>query len=44
VDAKSRALVWRGTAKGVVADPAEAAEKATKAVRRMLDNFPPRGS
>jgi len=44
VDAKSRALVWRGMAKGVVADPAEAAEKATKAVRRMLDNFPPRGS
>jgi hypothetical protein len=44
VDAKSRALVWRGTATDVVVNRADAADKVTKAVRRMLDNFPPRSN
>ena len=44
VDAKSRTLVWRGTATDVVENRADAGDKASKAVRRMLDNFPPRSN
>jgi Domain of unknown function (DUF4136) len=42
VDATSRALVWRGTATDVVADRADAIDEIAKAVRQMLDDFPPR--
>ena len=42
VDAKSKELVWRARATDVVTDRADAGEKAAKAVKRMLEDFPPR--
>ena len=43
VDAKSRQLVWRGTATDVVTDKGDATSKAVKAVKEMLGGFPPNG-
>ncbi len=41
VDARSRSLVWRGTATGEMSKPDPSAEKITDAVEKMFATFPP---
>lgn len=44
LDARSRKMVWAGTARGAVdqdASPAEREERIRDAVRKILDRFPP---
>jgi hypothetical protein len=41
VDAKSRSLVWRGTAAGEVSGPDHSGQKLEKAVQKMFARFPP---
>jgi hypothetical protein len=40
VDAKTKSLIWRGTATGVV-DPDIGSEKINEIVNKLLENFPP---
>ena len=45
-DAKSKELVWRGTAEGKInesATPQQRQERANEAVARILEQFPPKG-
>lgn len=41
VDAKSKELVWRGWATGVVGEPKKAQEKIDQAVAKIVEKFPP---
>jgi Domain of unknown function (DUF4136) len=40
IDAKTKSLIWRGTATGVV-DPTVTSEKINEVVKKILENFPP---
>ena len=40
VDARSRTLVWRGTAEAEIADPDRSGERIAKAVRSMFASLP----
>jgi hypothetical protein len=41
VDARSKSLVWRGTAAGEVSSPDRSGQKLEKAVQKMFARFPP---
>jgi len=42
IEAKERAMVWRGTAKDAVHSQEEAREKVDEAIPMILEDFPPR--